>query len=249
MLQWGDCLRFVWSIKDVKKSTALASGLKEKRNSKWNADWKKGEKSIKQSVWLTACQGVFCGGVKNSTIALPRPPSLSAPPHTSLATSPIITLSSPPKCLNKLPQTLFFDSIVPPQLSLVQPLISFSSSRCLVFFSDTFCSHLRLQNYTPLICMCSLHWQRKSSLTCATLNSILTFVPTLIIHLQWSSCFLLFVFIMLSDMTGWTQMQWVEKAVGHCCTLVIQNKTKRAQSGCRKVENIQGLATFTAACL
>lgn len=232
-----------------------------KKAQHWHQDWRKREtqsetliekkeknQSSSPSDWQLA--KVFSVEVsRTAQLLCPVLPLFLPPPHTSLATSPIITLSSPPKCLNKLPQTLFFDSIVPPQLSLVQPLISFSSSRCLVFFSDTFCSHSRLQNYTPLICMCSLHWQRKSSLTCATLNSILTFVPTLIIHLQWSSCFLLFVFIMLSDMTGWTQMQWVEKAVGHCCTLVIQNKTKRAQSGCRKVENIQGLATFTAACL
>lgn len=225
-----------------------------KKAQHWHQDWRKREtqsETLIEKRWkinqavrlidsLPRCFLWRCQEQHNCS----APSSLSfCPHHTSLATSPIITLSSPPKCLNKLPQNSFFYSIVPPQLSLVQPP---------VLFSPKTLTHLKwLQNYTPLICMCSLHWQRKSSLTRATLNSsrILSFVPTLIIQLQWSSGFLLFVFIMLSDMTGWTQMQWVEKAVGHCCTLVIQNKTKRAQSGCRKVENIHGLATFTAVCL
>lgn len=74
---------------------------------------KRGENQSSKPVWLTACQGVFCGGVKNSTIALPRPPSLSVLPptpplsHPSLASSPIITLSSPPKRLTKLRQYLW----------------------------------------------------------------------------------------------------------------------------------------------
>lgn len=108
----------VWPWRQHKgreKRRALASGhiLKEKRDAKWNADWK--EEKINQarlSDWQLA--KVFSVEVsKNSTIALPRPPLLFLfPPlslslsHPSLASSPIITLSSPPKRLTKLPQYL-----------------------------------------------------------------------------------------------------------------------------------------------
>lgn len=83
--------------------------------------------------------------------------------HPSLASSPIITLSSPPKCLTKLPQHLSHFSLhcssssaIPrkPSHFLFWPI---SSARR----RDAFiASHLGLQNDTPLILLfCNL--QRK----------------------------------------------------------------------------------------
>lgn len=74
----------------IKEKKTLEVGIRahsEGREGRVVKCWlKRGENQSSKPVWLTACQGVFCGGVKNSTIALPRPPSLSVlpPPHLCL---------------------------------------------------------------------------------------------------------------------------------------------------------------------
>lgn len=117
---------------------------------------------------MTVCQGVFCGGVKNSTIALPRPPSLFLFPslslsHPSLPSSPIITLLSPRKCLTKLPQYLSHFSLHCSSSSTIPCTPSHFLFWLLPHFRsrDAFiASHLRLQSDTPLI-VCSVTFRGK----------------------------------------------------------------------------------------
>lgn len=141
-----DVKRNGWRGDEGRESIMLESGhiLREKRNAKRNADWKKEKINQASPVWLTACQGVFCGGVKNSAIALPCPPSpfwfslpLSLffihhlPPHPSSHCRLLLNVSP-----NSPNISLTFHSIVPPlQLSLANPPI-FSSGRFLLLLAE-----------------------------------------------------------------------------------------------------------------
>lgn len=215
---WHDSHRWPQHKGRKKKSGALASGhiLKEKRDAKWNADWKEEKiNQASQSDWQLA--KVFSVEVsKNSTIALPRPPSLFLFPslslsHPSLASSPIITLSSPPKRLTKLPQYLSHFSLHCSSSSAIPRTPSHFLSQSLSHFPrrDAFIvSHLRLQTDTPLILLfCNLQRERKSCFTCVTFKQLPQ--PILypqhfpITQLQWSSCFVLFVFIIVPDTLQW----------------------------------------------
>lgn len=143
---------------------------------------------------MTACQGVFYGGVKNSTIALPRPPSLFLFPslslsHPSLASSPIITLPSPRKCLTKLPQYLSHFSLHCSSSSTVPRTPSHFLFWSLPHFlsRDAFiASHLRLQSDAPFILLfCNLQRERNSCSTCVT------FTPTARVQ-SLNLCFFIF---------------------------------------------------------
>lgn len=110
--------------------------LPERREGSEVKGWlKRGENQSSESVWLTACQGVFCGGVKSCTIALS---SLTSFPlsHSPLFLSHLIhhSLSHPssrcPILLNVSPNTpnispLFTPSYLLRSLSLHNTL-SFS---------------------------------------------------------------------------------------------------------------------------
>lgn len=82
------------------------------------------EEKINQAsaAWLTACQGVFCRGVKNSAIALPCPPLslllFPPPPSFSSITCLLTHHHTVASFLNVSPNSpnisLTFHSIVPP---------------------------------------------------------------------------------------------------------------------------------------
>lgn len=167
---------------DVKKKIMLASGhiLKEKKNAKWNADWK--EEKINQaslSDWQLA--KVFSVEVSRTAQLLSPvlplsfcfPLSLS---HPSLASSPIITLSSPPKCLTKPAQYLSHFSLHCSSSSTIPrpPSHFLSQTLSRVLCRDAFiASHLRLQTDTPLILLfCNLQRERKSLRTCVTFKQL-----------------------------------------------------------------------------
>lgn len=140
-------------VRNVKKQNVGIWAHSEGREGRKVKCWlKRGENQSSKAVWLTACQGVFCGGVKSSTIALLRPPylflflplSLSDPSHAS---SPIITLSSPPKCLTKLPQYLSHFSLHCSSSSTIPRTPSHFLSQSLSHFlhrNAFILSHLRL---------------------------------------------------------------------------------------------------------
>lgn len=107
---------------------------------------------------MTACQGVFCGGVKNSTIALPHP-SLSSFLSLFLVHHSLSHPSSHcPLLLNvSLLTPLFLSSTLPNTPShFLSPLLAHFPWRRDAFTA----SHLRLPADTPLILLCR-NLQRK----------------------------------------------------------------------------------------
>lgn len=182
---------------------------------------------------MTACQGVFCGGVKNSTIALPRPPSLFLFPslslslsHPSLASPPIITLSSPPKCLTKLPQYLSHFSLHCSSSSTIPRTPSHFLSQSLPhsLHRDAFiASHLKLQTDTPLILLfCNLQRERKSCSTCVTfkqLHQSILYTHTFSLLSSSEVAVLCYLFSLYSQIHYSGRMdknrEWREKAIGH----------------------------------
>lgn len=157
----------------------------------------------RQPLWLTACQGVFCERVENSSHPLFASLSL---PHPSLATSTIMVLSSPPKRLAELPQQLPHSSLHCPSSS------SFSPRVVLGLGGRPFAARWRLRNDAPLIFLfCNLHRRRMSCFTCVIFNSCPapSFAPTAphysaaeaVFHYLFSLC------PQIRYMTGWTQAQ------------------------------------------
>lgn len=209
----------------------MASGhiLKEERDAKWNADWK--EEKINQaslSDWQLA--KVFSVEVSRTAQLLsPVLPfsfwfPLSLPlSHPSLASSPIITLSSPPKCLTKLPQYLSHFSLHCSSSSTIPRIPSHFLSWLLPHFlsRDAFiASHLRLQTDTPLILLfCNLQRERKSCSTCVTFiqlhRSILYIQAFALLNSSEVAVIMLFVFIILWYITETEKKEWRRKAVGH----------------------------------
>lgn len=151
--------------------------LPERREGSEVKGWlKRGENQSSESVWLTACQSVFCGGVKRGTIALS--PSL---PSLSLFLSCLIrhSLSHPsshyPILLNVSPNTLNISTLFTPSYLFLQslspphPLIFFSSpSPSHSFRRDALtASHLGLLSDTPLILLFpNLHRKGKWCSSC-----------------------------------------------------------------------------------
>lgn len=147
---WCDNHCWSWCIaqRTEKKKWMQNAGIRthsEEEGRKVKCWLKRGGNQSSEAAWLTACQGVFCGGVKNSTIALPRPSSLFLFPPLSLYLIHHLPLHPSSHCCllvnvspNSPSASLTVQSIVPPlPLSLVHPLI-FLSGGSLIFLAKLY---------------------------------------------------------------------------------------------------------------
>lgn len=205
---------------------------------------------------MTACQGVFCGGVKNSTIALPRPPSLFLFPSLSPCLIHHLPLHPSSHCrllLNVSPNSpnisLTFHSIVPPlQLSLAHTLPFSLPVRSLGFLrSDAFIAkHLRLQTDAPLILLfCNLQRGRKSCSTCVTfkqLHQSILYIHTFSLLNLSEVAGLCYLFSLYSQIhySGRMDKNRAEGKGNRPCGVPAQHQRRRAGYG----RNMQGVGTL-----